>query len=127
MAMNMLAQIQLDSDLVTSLEEVTRQQGEKMEDVLAGLVQEYLRQVRRDKIRQEMKWYQTSHAALKESYPRQHVAIHEGQVVDHDPDVTLLAQRIRQHYGRIPILITQITDDPVPEFTIRHPRLVQAK
>lgn len=125
--MNMLAQIQLDSDLVASLEEVTRQQGEKMEEVLAGLVQEYLRQVRRDKIHQEMEWYQKSHAALKTSYPGQHVAIHEAQVVDHDRDVTLLALRIRRQYGRIPILITCITDEPVPEFNIRRPRLVQAK
>ncbi|MCL4266375.1 MAG: hypothetical protein KJ069_24435 [Anaerolineae bacterium] len=121
----MLAQIQLDSDLVASLEEVTQRQGENVEEVLTELVQQYLRQARRDKIRREMAWYQQSHAALKTSYLGEHVAIHEGQVVDHDKDVAALAQRIRQRYGRMPILITQITADPVPEFTIRRPRLVQ--
>ncbi len=123
----MLAQVHLDSELVTSLEEAVRQQGENVEDVLAELVQQYLRQTRREKIRQEMEWYQNAHAELKKRYAGQHIAIHEQQVIDHDPDVTALAGRIRQQYGRIPILITQVYDQPVPEFAIRRPQLVRDK
>lgn len=121
----MLAQVHLDSELVTSLETAVRQQGGNVEDVLAELVQQYLRQARREKIRQETEWYQTVHAQLKKEYAGQHIAIYEKQVVDHDQDVVALAQRIRQQYGRIPILITQVYDQPVPEFVIRRPQLVQ--
>lgn len=123
----MLAQVHLDSELVTSLETAVRQQGGNVEDVLAELVQQYLRQARREKIRQEMEWYQTAHAELKKRYEGQHIAIHEQQVIDHDQDVTALAGRIRQQYGRIPILITQVYDQPVPEFAIRRPQLVRDK
>jgi hypothetical protein len=123
----MLAQVHLDSELVTSLEAAVRQQGENVEDVLAELIQQYLRQTRREKIRQETEWYQTAHAELKKIYGDQHIAIHEKQVVDHDQDVTALVQRIRQQYGRIPILITQVYDQPVPEFAIRRPQLVRDK
>ena len=123
----MLAQIQLDSELVTSLEAAVRQQGGNMEDVLTELVQQYLRQTRREKIRRETEWYQTAHAQLKKKYAGQHIAVHEQQVVDHDPDVVALAQRIRQQYGRTPILITQVHDQPVPEFAIRRPQLVRDK
>lgn len=123
----MLAQIQLDSELVTSLEATVRQQGGSVEDVLAELVQQYLRQARREKIRLETEWYQTAHAELKKRYEGQHIAIHEQQVIDHDQDVTALAGRIRQQYGRTPILITQVHDQPVPEFAIRRPQLVRDK
>lgn len=121
----MLAHVQLDSELVTSLETAVRQQGGNVEDVLAELVQQYLRQTRREKIRQETEWYQTAHAELKAIYAGQHIAIHEQQVVDYDQDVAALAQRIRQQYGRIPVLVTQVYDQPVPEFAIRRPQLVR--
>ena len=123
----MLAQIPIDSDLVASLEEVAQQQGESVEDVVAGLVQQYLRQARREKIRQETEWYQKMHTELKKTYLGQQVAIHKRQVVDHDEDITALVQRVRQKYGRIPILITQVHDKPVPEFIIRRPQLLQSE
>ena len=123
----MLAQIPIDSDLAASLEEVVRQQGESVEDVVTELVQQYLRQTRREKIRQETEWYHKLHADLKETHLGQHVAIHEGQVVDHDENVAALVQRIRGRYGRVPILITQVNDKPVPEFTVRRPQLIQSE
>jgi hypothetical protein len=64
------------------------------------------------------------HPVLKQKYAGQHVAIHEGQLVDHDEDAMTLAQRIRERFGRTPILITHVDDNPLPEYAVRRPHLL---
>jgi hypothetical protein len=37
--------------------------------------------------------------------------MHNGEVVDHDMDVTVLRQRVRQRLGRKPVMITMVEED----------------
>jgi hypothetical protein len=39
----------------------------------------------------------------------EYVAIHNSQVVDHDIDIRALHLRIRHRFGRMPVLIRQVT------------------
>ncbi len=123
----MIAQVPLDAKLAESLRQAAIQQGANLEDVLNDLVQKYLREVRREKLRVEFEHYQAMHAELKPSYFGQHVAIHEGKLVDHDLDPAALVRRVRERFGRIPVLITQVEDEPIQEYVIRSPRLVRSE
>ena len=125
--MTSIAQVPLDSELAESLREIANKQGQSFERVLDDLVWQYVRQARREKISHECRYYERMHSTLKEEYLGQHVAIHEGQLVDHDVDPMALAQRIRERYGRIPVLVTRVSEEPFPEFSIRRPRLVQSQ
>lgn len=117
-------EVPLDPDLVEALRQITAEQGVSLKSVLSDLVRNYVREARREKIGAESERFQAMHAELKKKYLGQHVAVHEGQVVDHDSDPRALVRRIRQRFGRAPILVTQVEEKPVREFVIRSPRLV---
>jgi len=125
--MSTIVQVPLDAELVESLRQIAGQEGVSLENVVSDLVRKYLRDARRQKIRVEVEHYQAMHADLREKHFGQHVAIHDGRLVDHDPDPVALVRRIRQRFGRRPILITQVGDEPIRELVIRSPRLVRAE
>ena len=64
---------------------------------------------------QEIAAYEELHGQLLKTYPGQWVAIHNQGVVDHDPDGSMLYQRMRSVYGRTSVLIRQIKAYPVDE------------
>jgi hypothetical protein len=89
----MLAQVPMDAKLAESLQQVAAERGKPLELVMNDLVRQYLREARREVIRQEVQHYQALHADLKAKYLGQHVAIHEGRLVDHDTDPMSLTHR----------------------------------
>lgn len=125
--MDTMLNLKLDADLVETLKRTTAEQGITVEQVIGELARKYIADARKRIIDQEYEQYIKLHAELKEKYLGQNVAIHEGQLVDHDPDAMTLARRVHQKYGRAPILITQVHDKPVREFMIRSPRLVKSE
>jgi len=119
--------VALDAELYESLKKATSEQGTNPEIVLNDLTRQYLRDVRRRKIDEESQAYQAMHPGLKQDYFGQHVAIHNGQLVDHDADAMTLLRRIRQRFGRLPVLITQVEEEPVREYVIHSTQLVPPK
>ena len=115
-------QVTLDSSLLSSLKQMTEQQGVSLERIFADLAQQYVQEQRSQKIRAETKHYTAMHAELKKKYLGQHVAIHEGRLIDHDADASRLVRRVRQYYGLIPIMFTQVEEAPEPELVIRSPQ-----
>lgn len=63
--------------------------------------------------------------AERRQYGSSYVALHQGEVVDHDVDQRALYLRIRQQYGHIPVLIIPANVTETPEFTIHSPRLTK--
>jgi hypothetical protein len=121
--MNATLQVTLDAELVEALKEATEQQGTNIEAVIETLARQYLRDARRQVIREEFDYYRSHHAELKARYLGQHVAIHAGQVVDHDTNPLALVERVRQRFGRIPILFAQVADEPQQDYTLHSTRL----
>ena len=121
--MHATIQVTLDSELVEALKEATAQQGTDLEAVFETLARQYLREARRKKIRDEFEQYLVLHAELKAKHLGQHVAIHGGQMVDHDPDPVALVERVRLRFGRVPILFTRVTDEPAGEYTLHSTHL----
>ncbi|MEK7277806.1 MAG: hypothetical protein AAB427_10690 [Chloroflexota bacterium] len=125
--MNATLQVTLDAELVEALKQTAAQQGVGIENVLADLARKYLREARREKIRREFECYQAMHTELKAKYLGQHVAIHEGRLVDHDADAGTLAKRVRQRFGRLPVMLAHVEDEPIKEYVFRSPRLERAE
>ena len=85
------------------------------EAILEDALQHYFWDLDRQKIRVEAKHYRQQHADLKAKFLGQYVALHQGQVVDHDDEFRPLYERVRQTFGPAAVMITKVeeTADPV--------------
>jgi hypothetical protein len=52
------------------------------------------------------------------------VAIFQGKLVDQDPNILALTQRINERFPDDVVLITDVLPEAAPEIHIRSPRLV---
>ena len=92
-------------------------------DLVETAIHTYLRQVEREQIEAEAEAYQKLHPALTQRYLGQYVAIHQGQIIDHDKDFQQLHARIRQRFGRRPVLLRRVEEVPERELLFRSPSL----
>jgi hypothetical protein len=111
--------VSIDAELEEPLEQIASEQRTSVEKILNDLARRYVRQARRAKIDQEFEAYQAMHPQLKEKMLGQHVAIHNGQLIDSDSDPMTLVARMQEQFGRAPILFTQVDEQPGREITIR--------
>ena len=97
-------------ELYQRIEQAAEQQHLKAEEVLGEALRQYLWELDRRQISEEAQRYRQQYAALKLQYLGQHIAMLNGQVVDHDVDFLALRQRIRQHYGPRPVMMTYVDE-----------------
>ena len=88
-------------------------------EMFTQALRRYLWELDRRKITEESKAYRRQHAELKDRYLGQYIAMHKGQIVDHDPDFQTLRQRVRQQYGRTAMMITLVEEAAEPELIRR--------
>ena len=106
-------------------EQITRAAGERdipPSKLLAEAVQSYLRQLDKDRLSRELEAFLAMHPELVDQYLDQYVAIHQGEVVDHDGDFINIHDRVRQRFGQQPVLIRRVTGKPEREWVFRSPR-----
>jgi hypothetical protein len=76
-----------------------------------------------EKMRRVKAFFAAQQPALQRLYPGEFVAIHEGRLIDHDPNLSALHRRVVQVVGAMPVLLKGV-DEPVNrEFLLRRPRL----
>ena len=97
-------------ELYRRVEEASLEHKASTGEILAEAIRRYLWELDRRKISKESNIYRQRHAELKAQYLGQYIAMHNGQVVDHDTDFQTLHQRIRQRFGRTPVMITLVED-----------------
>lgn len=71
----------------------------------------------------EVAAFRAMHTQLREQYEGQYVAIHDGEVVDHDQDRLALYERIEKRYPDQFVLMRPVGPQPDREFHFRSPRL----
>jgi hypothetical protein len=71
----------------------------------------------------EMEAYIAMHPLLKQKMMGQHVAVFDGELVDHDVDFAALVERIRQDYGDQAVWLTTVREEPIDTIVMRSPRL----
>ena len=67
--------------------------------------------------------YEAMHVDLLAAYAGKYVAVHGGQLVDHDADETALLRRIVSRFPGEVVLLKRVVPLPEPELRIRSPRL----
>ena len=79
--------------------------------------------LRRAKIHVEAEAWRNLPVVVRLNYGNDFVAVYDGQVVDHDADRLVLYRRVREQFGREPVLITPANSPSPREFRLRSPRL----
>lgn len=72
---------------------------------------------------QEARAWDSLYPLLKEKYPGQYVAIHQGQVLDVDKDALTLNRRIQKNHPNKTIWVSRVEEKPFSEIFMRSPRL----
>ncbi len=107
--------------LVEEVNMLAEREGRVAADIVAEAVRRLLAEYRQRRIAAETEaWYRLT-AAERQSYAGKFVAVYGGKVVDSDPDRLKLYLRLRERYGRRPILITAGGDYPIPTYRVRSP------
>jgi glutamyl-tRNA reductase len=109
--------IVVQPELYKRVEEAAQAQHSNPEAILTEAIQHYFWELDRRKISEETRRYRQQHNELKAQYLGQYIAMHDGQVIDHDGDFTVLRQRVRQQFGRMPVMITLVEAVPAPPLT----------
>jgi hypothetical protein len=97
-----------EQSLVARLQQLARQQGGGPEQVLEDAVRDYLDRYEKEAIHRETEYFWAIHTDLLEKFAGEYVALHSGQVVDHDREVSRLEKRVRQRFGWLPVLIAPV-------------------
>ena len=113
--------ILLPPDLQTTVKEIAAQEAKSVDEVLHEVFRSYQRQRNREKLKKEIAAYEAMHPALKEKHLGEWVAVHEGQLVDHDSDRAALYARVRRAYGNLSVLIREVTEEPSRDLWLRTP------
>ncbi|MEW5989514.1 MAG: DUF5678 domain-containing protein [Chloroflexota bacterium] len=96
-------------------------EGIKVDALLETAFREYRLRAQQRKIDAEAQAWKAMSPDVHARYRGQYVAVHQGQVIDHDPDRSALHGRIRAEFGHIAVLITPA--DGRPDIMVRSPRL----
>ena len=78
-------------------------------------------------LRRENEVFARLQAELRVAYPNEFVAIHNGQVMDHDLNRRALFARVSSTIGLTPFLLKHVETNARQEFTFRSPRLTRGK
>jgi hypothetical protein len=65
------------------------------------------------------------HPQLQDQYAGQYVAIHDGQLVDHDTDYGALFERVDDRFPDRFVWMTRVEDQPVRTIVVRSPRFAR--
>lgn len=104
--------VTIESDLYNRIEQAAQSRKAEVDDILNQAIRRYLWELDRRKISEESKLYRQHHAQLKEQYLGKYIAMHQGQVVDHDQEFTALRQRVRHRFEHVPVMITLVEETP---------------
>lgn len=113
------------SDLVEGLERAAKVEHVSTEELLNQAVSEFLDKLEVRILQAESEAFIQMHTQLMSTYLGQYVAVHNGEVIDHDVDARSLHIRVRRKYGKTPILIREMTPDTeLPQVIWHHHKVV---
>jgi len=119
--------IPLPEIVLEDLREIVKFEGVTAEEAVSKAITHYYYEIARRKINAEAEIYKRKHPRLRVKYHGLYIAMHNGRVVDHALDMSALYKRVRARFGRTPILMRQVTDEPEPVIVVRSPRIMATK
>jgi len=98
--------------LIERIRHIAQETNRDATQIVEAAVQAYLDQLEQEKIHEETEAFWAMQVDLATRYPGEYIAVHQGQVVDHDPDIVRLEQRVAEQLGEVAVLIAPVTDTP---------------
>ncbi len=117
-----MADVHIDSLLLEKLKQTAQGRSMSVNEFLEKAMQSYLRQLEEEELNRNIEAYGKLYPGLVKEYFGQYVAVHAGKLVDHDTEFPVMHRRIRQQYGRQPVLLRRVTQDNETVWTFRSPR-----
>jgi len=114
--------VTLKPDIAEQIDRLAGETQTSTEVFVDRALRSYLAQFDREKIRTEMKAFEQLRGTLLAQFQGEYVAIHEGQVIDHDPHLRTLHLRVFARLGHTVVLLKRVTDEPERELVFRSPR-----
>ncbi|MFZ4657273.1 MAG: DUF5678 domain-containing protein [Caldilineaceae bacterium] len=114
-----MSQIVIEDNLFAQLQRKARGSGADIEELAHEAIQRYLQEDEQQKMQQEIAAFHDLHQTLLQQFPSQYVAVHGGQVVDHDDEQLALYLRVRQSYPDEIVLIRQVRPEAERSWTMR--------
>ena len=119
--------VDLPDHVYRRIESLARQSRRNVNDVVAEVVaravQPFPVDANREAMLREAAAFREMHPDLWHDYPGRHVAILDGQLVDHDEDPVALLQRVRQNYPGRTVLRRKVGPAPESILHFRSPRI----
>lgn len=117
----------LQPALWEQLQQTADEQKTNVLELVETAIQTYLRQIEREQIEAEAEAYQKLHPTLTQKYLGEYVAVHHGQMIDHDTDFQRLHERIRKRFGRRPVLLRRVETEPERTLVFRSPSVERSQ
>jgi predicted transcriptional regulator len=118
-----MTDIHLDSHLLEQLEQLAAQSDMDVNQFLADAVRSYLRQVEQEAMQANIHAFLEQYPQLLHEFHDEYVAFHQGKLVDHDKNFQALHGRVRQRFGRQPVLLRPVTGEPERTWNFRSPHI----
>ncbi|NBD36616.1 MAG: hypothetical protein GVY30_11545 [Chloroflexi bacterium] len=90
------------------------------------IIRRFLREEAQRKMQREIEAFVAMHSKLREQYPDAYVAVHQGNVVDHDTNELELYKRIEEKYPHDVVLLRQVLPEAEKVYTFRSPKVEYA-
>jgi capsule polysaccharide export protein KpsE/RkpR len=119
-----MTELQLPDALANEIKHEAETEGVTVATLLEAALRERRQRLQRAKLSAEQATWRALAPEARSRYAGQYVAIHEGEVVDHDTDLAALHRRVRARYGKLAVLLTPAEGRP-PLHT-RSPKLMQS-
>ena len=114
--------ITLKPDMTAQVNQLASETQSDAATVVDKALRNYLTEFRHKKIRAEHAEFDRQRPELLNRYRGEYVAIHQGQVIDHDRSLWALHSRVLKQLGDMPVLLKRVTDKPERELVFRSPR-----
>lgn len=118
--------VTLNDHTASQLTKIAAAQSTSPEDLIKKAIRDLLRSEAGRILARETETFRAIHEWLLQKYAGEYVAIHQGQLVDHDLDQLALYLRMDEQYPDEIILIKQVCTEVEEVYTIHSPRLMNA-
>lgn len=121
--------LHIPDHVAAQAQKLAEQQQRPLTEVLTDILLQAFPAVyvhpQRERMLRETAAFEAQLPQLRFKYQREYVAMHQGQVVDHDADQMTLVKRIDNIYGTAVVLIKQVTNQPKRVLRARSPRFTR--
>ena len=115
-----MATVTVKRDVVEQIDHLTS--STDLEEVVEQALKMYLEEIRLKKIHIETIAFEQMLSDLLKQYEGEYVAVHQGQVIDHDIDLRELHLRVFEVMGHAAVLLKKVTKQPERDLVFRSPR-----